>query len=137
DQFAPGNNPRYEPDADGKSRAHIFIWDFSRAMNAEVPHFVGMKELSLVQTCDWIRYEGGERGWLKCDLARAFEASSGGMPVRALPKELKLKMVGVVRPGERAADGKPLVAAAGLPRGHRLTLKEALGVLAVEYYFHA
>ncbi len=137
DQFAPGQNPRYEPDEDGKSRAHIFIWDLSRAMNAEVPHFVGNKELSLAQTCDWIRYEGGGRGWLKCDPVRASEAIAAGMPVLALPKELKLKAIGVVRPDGRAQDGKPLLAAAGSPRGARLTLKEALGVFAVEYYFHA
>ncbi len=137
DQFGVGKNPRYAPDEDGKSRAHIFIWDLSRAMHAEVPHFVGIKELSLAQTCDWIRYEGGGRGWLKCDLNRAFEAVAAGMPVLALPKELKLKAVGVVRPDDRTPDGKPVLAAAGAVRGPRLTLKEALGVFAVEYYFHA
>src|SRR5439155_20490606 len=52
-QFAVGNNARYQPDGPDRGRAHIFIWDLSRAMNCEVPHFFGANEMSLGQTIDW------------------------------------------------------------------------------------
>ncbi|MBI3185053.1 MAG: hypothetical protein HYZ28_23175 [Myxococcales bacterium] len=136
DQFAVGHNPRYQPDGPEKPRAHIFVWDVTRAMNAEVPHFVGAKELTLAQTCDWLRHEGPMRGWHRTDLAGAVEASQKGMPVLALPKEVKQKLLCVVRPDEPGPDGKPNVAAAAKQRGNRLTLLEALGVFAFEFFYH-
>ncbi|MGQ0505353.1 MAG: hypothetical protein ACT4TC_08530 [Myxococcaceae bacterium] len=133
-QFGVGNNPRYEPEDNGASRAHIFVWDLSRAMGAEIPHFLGSRELSFVQTVDWIRYEGGDRCWLKCELARAIQAADSGMPVLAIPKDIKLRGLAVLRPEERTPDGKPLFAALS---GNNVSLNDALGVVAAEFYFHA
>ncbi len=136
DQFAVGHNPRYEPDAPDRPRAHIFVWDVTRAMNAEVPHFVGAKELSLGQTCDWIRHEGPMRGWHRTDAMGAVEAANQGLCVLVLPREIRLKLVAVVRPGEPAPDGRPKVSAAAIARGNDLSVQEALGVSAVEYFYH-
>lgn len=137
-QFAVGNNPRYEPDEGGKSRGHIFVWDVTRAMNAEIPHMLGARELSLNQTIDWLRFEGSHRGWVKMAVDRALEAANEGRPVIVIARDIKAKpqLIGVVRPGGRRPDNHPRIAAAGKSTGNDLTPPEALGVHAVEYYSH-
>jgi hypothetical protein len=136
DQFAVGHNERYADDAPGKPRGHIFVWDVTRAMNAEVPHFSGAKELNLAQTVDWLRHEGPMRGWQRADAATAQGGANEGYPVLAIPKEIRLKLIAVVRPGELGTDGKPRLAAAAKVRGNDLSTNEALGVFAVEYFAH-
>lgn len=136
DQFAVGHNERYAEDGPGKSRGHIFVWDVTRAMNAEVPHFSGAKELNLAQTVDWLRHEGPMRGWQRADAATAQGGANEGYPVLAIPKEIRLKLIAVVRPGQVGTDGKPRLAAAGKARGNDLSTNEALGVFAVEYFAH-
>jgi hypothetical protein len=136
-QFAVGHNPRYEPDAPDKPRGHIFVWDISRAMNCEIPHFVGAKELSLGQTVDWLRHEGPMRGWTRASLADAHSQAQEGLLVIAIPKDIKLKQLAVMLPDEETTpDGKPYVAAAGKARGNKLKLGEALGVSAAECFVH-
>lgn len=135
-QFAVGNNPRYEPE-DGRSRGHIFVWDVSRAMHCEVPHFIGARELTIGQTVDWIRHEGPMRGWVRSSLDGALESAQAGLLVLALPKDVKVKQIAVVRPEPSLApDMKPFVASAGKARGNRQKLAEALGVHAAEYFVH-
>lgn len=136
DQFAVAHNPRYEPDAPDKLRAHIFVWDVTRAMNAEIPHFVGPRELSLAQTADWLRHEGPMRGWRHLDAATALEAANHGCPVVAVPKEVRVPMVAMVIPGAAGPDGKPRLATAGKKRGRALSTNEALGVFAAAYFAH-
>ncbi len=137
-QFAVGNNPRYENDAPDKPRGHIFIWDVSRAMNCEIPHFVGAKELSLAQTVDWLRHEGPMRGWQRASVDDAHQAALSGYLAIALPKDIKIKLLAILLPEEaRAADNKPFVAAAGKMRGNKLKLADALGVFAVDCFIHA
>lgn len=131
DQFAVGKNPRYEPDAPDKPRSHIFVWDVSRAMNCEIPHFVGAKELSLAQTVDWLRHEGPMRGWTRATEEDAQKAALGGQLAVVLPRDIKLKLMAIVLPEEAL-----LVAAAAKGRGRKLTVPEALGVHAVEYFVH-
>ncbi len=135
-QFAVGSNPRYVEDGPGKQRAHIFVWDVSRAMNSEIPHFIGAKELTIAATCDWLRHEGPMRGWRRTDQGSGVEAADQGMLVIAVPKDVSVKMLAVVRPIDRAPDGKPMVAAAGFKRGNSISLKDALEVFAVEYFVH-
>ena len=136
-QFAVGHNPRYEPDAPDKPRGHIFIWDVSRAMNCEIPHFVGAKEMSLAQTVDWLRHEGPMRGWTRASIPDAHEAAQQGMLAVLVPKDIKLKQLAIVLPDpETAPDGKPFVAAAGKARGNKLKLGDALGVFLAECFVH-
>ncbi len=137
-QFAVGKNPRYEPDAPGRPRGHIFLWDVSRAMNCEVPHFVGAKELTLAQTCDWVRHEGPMRGWVRASQLDAHAAALAGHMVIVLPREIKVKQMAILVPEEQLnSDGKPFCAGAGVTRGAKLKLNEVLGVFAAEYFTHA
>ncbi len=137
DQFAVGTNPRYEPDAPGKPRAHIFVWDVTRAMGVEVPHFLGSRELTLAQTVDWLRHEGPMKGWRRCSELEAWQAANGGHPVIAVPKEVRIKLLAMARPGDFNDDGKPFLSAAALERGNALSVKQAFNVFAVEFFAHA
>jgi hypothetical protein len=135
-QFAVGSNPRYDPDAPEKPRAHLFLWDVTRALGAEIPRFVGPLELNLAQTCDWIRHEGPMRGWRRVDPRQAREAAGAGMPVVLMPRDIKLKLLAVLLPG-LGPDGHPRVSAAAKKRGNGLTVYEALGTVGVEAFLHA
>jgi hypothetical protein len=135
-QFAVGKNPRYDPDAPNKPRGHIFVWDVSRAMGCEVPHFVGAKELSLAQTVDWLRHEGPMRGWRRLDMHEVFEAANEGYLVLAIPKDIKLKHLGIVPPQAMNDDARPLVTGAGITRGTAKII-EMFGHKQAEFFVHA
>ena len=105
-------------------------------MGAEVPHFVGAKELALAQTCDWVRHEGPSAGWRRVDQLGAIEAARRGQPVLVMPKEIRTKMIAVVRPDPPFPDGRPHLAGLGPKRGNDLAVNEALGVFAVDYFVH-
>jgi hypothetical protein len=140
DQFAVGANPRYERSGAGPlgQRGHVFAWDVGRAMNVEIPYFQGMRELSVAHVIDWLRNEAPLKGWRRTrDDDEALAAANQGQLVLAVPRDLRVRQIAVVRPGELGADGKPQLAAAGATRGNRLTVVEALGVVQAEYYLHA
>ncbi|MBI3184575.1 MAG: hypothetical protein HYZ28_20765 [Myxococcales bacterium] len=136
DQFAVGKNPRYDPDAPGKPRGHIFVWDVTRALNVEVPHFYGGRELGSPQTCNWLRQEGPGLGWHRVPVQRAVEAAGAGMPVLVMPKDVKIALIAVARPKDLDPSGRPLLSAAALKRGNKLTVQDAFGVPLVDYFLH-
>jgi hypothetical protein len=136
-QFAVQSNPRYVAEGLGNPRAHIFVWDVSRAMHCEVPHFVGAKELSLGQTCDWIRHEGPMRGWHRISESDVLERLDLGHMVICLPKDIRAKAVAIVHPQAMPADGVLKVCGVGATRGWGLTPQALMGVRVVEYVAHA
>jgi hypothetical protein len=136
-QFAVATNPRYGEDAPGRPRSHIFVWDVSRAMGCEIPHFVGAKELTLAQTCDWLRHEGPMRGWKRVNEFEVLDAVDQGQLVVALPKEIKVKALAVVAPQSAPTDGKPRLTGACVKRGAGLTAMDCFGVRLLEYFTHA
>ncbi|MEW5741230.1 MAG: hypothetical protein AB1938_20070 [Myxococcota bacterium] len=136
-QFAVATNPRYGEDAPGRPRAHIFVWDVSRAMGCEIPHFVGAKELTLAQTCDWLRHEGPMRGWKRVGEYEVLDVVEQGQLVIAIPKEIKVKLMAVVAPQDPPEDMKPRLTGACLKRGTGLTNLEAFGVRPLDFFTHA
>lgn len=134
-QFAVATNPRYDPDAPGKPRGHIFVWDISRAMNCEIPHFVGAKELSLAQTCDWLRHEGPMRGWRKIEEEQTFEGANEGYLVIAIPKDVRTKFIAIVAPQPMNDDARPQLLGAALKKGAG-TVQELFGVRMAEFFVH-
>lgn len=137
-QFGVATNPRYDPDAPDRPRAHIYLWDVTRAMGCEIPHFVGPKELSLSQTVDWIRHEAPMRGWVRSSPEDAIASAQEGKLALAIPRDLKVRMVALVMPVPADHTGKPFCSTAGPRlRGSSLKLNEALGVFQAEYLVHA
>jgi hypothetical protein len=134
-QFAVGTNPRYGDDAPGKPRGHIFVWDVSRAMNCEIPHFVGARELTLAQTVDWLRHEGPMRGWARVTDAAIYEAAEAGLLVVAIPREVRVKHIAIVAPQQPQL--RPLLTGAALQRGAHLAAKDMFGVAACDCFAHA
>lgn len=135
-QFGVLVNPRYAEDAPGKLRGHIFVWDVSRAMNCEIPHFVGAKELTLAQTCDWVRHEGPMRGWKRVLGDDVFTVANEGKLVVALPREARTKFVCVVQPQERSDDGAPRLTGIALQRAVDAHPRDMFGARAIDCYYH-
>jgi len=135
-QFGVTVNPRYDDDAPGKMRGHIFVWDLSRAMNCEIPHFVGPKELTLAQTCDWLRHEGPMRGWKRVTEGEIIERANEGKLVIALPRETRTKYLGVVMPQPPPTDNSPRLTGIGLRRESGAHPRDMFGAKAVDCFFH-
>lgn len=135
-QFGVTVNPRYSDDAPGKVRGHIFVWDVSRAMNCEIPHFVGAKELTLAQTCDWLRHEGPMRGWKRVSGADIFEAANSGRLVIALPRETRTKHIAVVLPQAMPDDSSPRLTGICLKRDVNVHPREMFGAKPVDCFYH-
>lgn len=136
-QFAVATNRRYDPELKNPCRGHIFAWDFTRAMGTPIPHFIGARELSLEQTCQWVRKEAAKHGWWRARPEEARRVSSRGGPVLVVPRSERTSLIGVVRPPDRSAGDGLRIAAIALGRGGALTLQEAFGVAEVDYFAHA
>jgi hypothetical protein len=135
-QFAVQTNPRYQEDGPQKFRGHIFVWDVSRAMHCEIPHFLGAKELSLAQTCDWLRHEGPMRGWNKVSAEDVLERIELGHMVVCIPRDIRSKNMGIVPPQNPPVDGVLRLCGAGLVRGWDFPPLAMLGVRQVEFVAH-
>ncbi len=136
EQFACGYNQRYTVDNPLKSKTHVFVWDVTRAMNCEVPHFAGGRETTLGQMVDWLRFEAHTRGWRKANVQHAIAAANRGEAVLAVPQDGKQRWLAVVRPGELDAEGFPRVAAAIDEVGNDMAAHEALKTRLIAYYVH-
>ena len=137
DQFAVGTNPRYAPSKPGESRAHVFAWDVSMAMDCEIPHYKLGREMTFMATVDWVRFKSTEQGWRRLlGKSAAIEAADRGELVLMISKEPKHWVLAVVRPGGAGDDGHPRVASAGTPRGNDLSAAELLGATEGDFYAH-
>lgn len=113
DQFDLEHDPRYLP-GDGCTYCNIWTWDWSRAMSAEVPHWVGegaqRHETTANALTDWFQKEGFALGWRELRskgsvlaevnagnvvVATLVEAGHGHItPIRPDPSEIVIANVG-------------------------------------------
>jgi hypothetical protein len=148
DQFAVEENPRYKPrddqssvyDADAGACAvefvnpgsggclptsitycHTFVWDVTRAMEAEIPYWLDMdgqpNELELTEhgwelwlpaywlsargMNQWLNEAGPQFGWREVSAEKAQELANLGHPTVASVNEPQgFGHIGIVRPGE-------------------------------------
>ncbi len=123
-QFAVDKNGRYLP-AGGKTYCNIFVWDATRAMGAEIPHWVdangnpagvgaaGAHELSANGVVNWLSQHGGRNGWRAVSAAEAQQWANAGKPsVVTFNNPGGTGHVAMVRPGE-LTDRGPAIAQAG------------------------
>lgn len=136
DQFDVENNPRYAP-RDGNTYCNIFLWDVTRAMGAEIPHYWKGRELDANATADWLRENGREYGWSPIGEREAQAAANQGKPVVVAWKNAGgIGHVGVVRPGEANGNG-PALAQAGARNLNHAHVRDTFGQADVAYYVHA
>lgn len=125
DQYEVDVNRRYSGNRNGRGETYcnIFVWDVSRAMGAEIPHWVNDlgdpvsarrgRELTANDSVSWLRSSGMRFGWREVSSAIAQELADLGQPVvAAWMNPAGAGHVAVVRPG-RASECGSVVAQAG------------------------
>jgi len=94
DQFAVETAERYRPFRDGNTYCNIFMWDVTRAMGAEIPHYTdpetgearyypdvrGARSMGAIATCAWLGKYGAEYGWREVDAETAQMHANEGKP---------------------------------------------------------
>ena len=152
EQFRLPENPRYTPRAlskDGTQATfcNIFLWDFTRAMSCEIPHWawangapapVGRgKELNANQIVAWLGQYGHHYGWRKLTEEEARGAAVQGYPcVVVWQHHGGIGHVAAVRGG---SDGITHIAQAGSSNFERGALSRGFGRLkapALEFWMH-
>jgi hypothetical protein len=124
-QFAVGVNPRYAH-KNGATFCNIFVWDVTRAMGAEIPHWVDPQgnptlhlhgnELSANGVCAWLHAHGARFGWGRVTLAEGIERANRGCPVVVAWNNTRPRGIGhvaMVRPGAPSPQSGPWMAQAG------------------------
>ncbi len=97
DQFQVPTNPRYAVNKKGNNDTYcnIFLWDVTKAMGTEIPHYVdpvtleakaypdvsGAKELNANGIYDWLGTKGGDYGWVQVTPEQAQQYANQGLPV--------------------------------------------------------
>ncbi len=126
-QFGVENNPRYTAYQQGKGDTYcnIFMWDVTRSMGAEIPHWVdaqgnpgvvgqGNRELDANSSINWLQQHGPQHGWQAVDATTAQAMANQGHPVVAtMHNPGGIGHVAMVRPGEYSPDQGPAIAQAG------------------------
>jgi hypothetical protein len=94
-QFNVESASRYRPWRNGNTYCNIFVWDVTRALGCEIPHYVeresgdaryypdvkGAYELDANATCDWLKRRGADYGWREITAAEAQQYANAGYPV--------------------------------------------------------
>jgi hypothetical protein len=161
DQFSVDENPRYTPYKQGKGDTYcnIFIWDVTRAMGAEIPHWrdengnciivdPGESYDSLVRkeytevdangNCDWLVQHGAENGWRQVGAEEAQKMANEGHPAVAAwknPVRGSPGHIAMVRPGEITSNG-PAIAQAGATNFNNGHVADSFGNKDVTYWVH-
>jgi WXG100 family type VII secretion target len=149
DQFAVGRNKRYDKNQQNKGETYcnIFVWDTTRAMGAEIPHWVNDqgnpvpqgqgRELSANGSIRWLETHGAERGWSVVTAQDAQQMANQGKPVVATYENPGgIGHVAMVRPGEYSLAEGPRIAQAGGRNFNEGSLHDGFRDKPVVYYMH-
>lgn len=149
-QFGVGTNSRYEKNSQGKGETYcnIFVWDVTKAMGAEIPHWVdkqgnpvspgvsGSRELSANGSIGWLESHGQSNGWKVVSADEAQRLANLGQPTVATWKNPSgIGHIGMVRPGE-LNNNSPALAQAGSKNFNSGTVRDGFGNRPVVYYVH-
>lgn len=146
-QFAAGNNPRYAHQ-NGSTYCNIFAWDVTRAMGAEIPHWVDPSgnptilkgnELNANAVNEWLHQHGARFGWRKTTLSDAVDQANQGCPVVASWNNGGgIGHIAVIRPGIATAAEGPWMAQAGATNANYIRMYKVWKKSAnVEPWVHA
>jgi hypothetical protein len=143
----PAGNPRYTA-RDGRTFCNIFVWDATRALGAELPHWVfadggiapaeapGATRTNCNILFRWLRAHGGRYGWRTVGPDEAQAAANRGEPTIALWKnpEGPHGHTAFLLP---AGTGGPRFAQAGERNFLDGSFADSFGSRTVEYWTHA
>jgi putative chitinase len=145
DQFSVNNNPRYQPRG-GNTYCNIFAWDVTRAMGAEIPHWVdgngnpagvgapGARELDANGGHRWLEQHGPRHGWREVSAQEAQALANQGHPtVASWNNPGGIGHIAVVRPGEMTDRG-PAIAQAGASNFNNGHVRDSFGNRPVQYF---
>lgn len=149
DQFAVGHNPRHLA-RDGFTFCNIFLWDVTRAMGAEVPHWIdssgdiavpfspGAQELTINAGVDWLNRHGDTHGWSPASEEQAQESANLGRLGVVVWKNPTggHGHTAIIRPGSITNDG-PLIAQAGRRNFNAGRLQQGFGTRqGLQFFIH-
>jgi hypothetical protein len=153
-QFAVENNPRYSPKFSAENTitatyCNIFAWDVTRAMNAEIPHWVDSqgapapigkgRELSANGTVDWLHAYGEKYGWRKATEQEAQQKANNGSPVVATWKNPSGQSghIAMVLPKSQPSNESTKIAQAGAKNYNNAPLTKGFGTgKSIEFWVH-
>ena len=112
DQFNVETAERYRPGRNDSTYCNIFLWDVTKAMGAEIPHYTdpetgepryypdtkGAKSMGAIATDAWLEKHGREYGWYEADAETAQRYANEGKP--AVTSAGSLGHVQIVCPSE-------------------------------------
>ncbi len=91
-QFSVETRARYQPD--GGTYCNIFVWDVTKAMGAEIPHYFnaktgkpmsfgdkGANQMNANAMYNWLHKHGDQYGWFEVTPKEAQELANQGHPV--------------------------------------------------------
>lgn len=151
-QFQVAVNPRYKANqqARGETYCNIFVWDVTRALAAEIPHWVigdgetsspgNGRELDANAVNAWLNRCSPRYGWTRVTAGEAHAAALQGRPaVASWLNPTGIGHVAVIRPmPAHPTQGVP-IAQAGSVNSDTLYLADGFGRAAgaVEFFAHA
>ena len=106
-QFQVESNERYRPHRLGKGDTYcnIYVWDVTRAMGAEIPHYIdagtweakyypdtnGAIEMGATRMCQWLEKKGASYGWREVSAEEAQRMANQGKPaVAVMPTHVQM-----------------------------------------------
>ncbi|HWZ42944.1 MAG TPA: hypothetical protein VNW97_05685 [Candidatus Saccharimonadales bacterium] len=112
-------NRRYQPG--NKTYCNIFVWDVTRAMGFEIPHWVAddrgnRHEMRVNQLAGWLNETGKKQGWTHVDARMAQQMANDGHPSIAIwenPNSSISGHIAVIRPGSVGDERGAAISQAG------------------------
>lgn len=123
-QFDVENQDRYRPGKPGPTWCNIFVWDCTRALGCEVPHWIRGKELTANELVEWLAgslHNGGTKqgpahGWRGCSRADVRARALLGFPcliTYSNPNPARSGHIAIVLPSGVAVGDDVQIAQAG------------------------
>jgi hypothetical protein len=151
-QFDVEHDERYQPGSFScpGTRCNIFLWDCTRALECEIPHWVGARgacvppgtagarELSAAGMIGWLKVFGSDHGWYVVAATSARMIANGGRPCVATwenPDREHPSHVAMLLPTPDI-DPHPRIAQAGLSNLYDVPLPRGFAALQVQFWAH-
>lgn len=139
------NRARYTPG--NATWCNIYVWDATKAMGCEIPHFYDPNtgketdsrvpgtylEMSASRMTNWLEQHGQANGWIECDAATAIAMANKGLPT--VVAATTTGHVGMVVP-QNAGDTGVMISQAGASNFNYGPQQNGFGKYPTKYFYH-